>query len=362
MLRLPVVPDRLDASSHECTKASRTVMKAVPWAQQQLGLARLGQFSDGSGTTVGVVDTGVSASAAALDGRVTGTHEALQDCVGHGTFVAGIIAAAPRAGSGFSGMAPAAEIIAARGTDSVGTAGADQVAHGIRAAVDGGADVVDVSAAFTRTTPALTSAVRYAQQHDALVVAPAVPDVRETSAVGAANPQRYWPAAQSGVLAVVDVDINGRRPDGALVPAKADLAAPGTGVTGIGPSGPGHYLASGASVAAAFVAGAATLVRARQPGLTAPQTAARLESTSYPADVPRLDVSGALTRVLAQGQSVAVDQETAIHLRPAVDHGTARGRALTLAGGGLLAALVLGAARWLSRTSRRSDAAAAAPD
>ncbi|KPI17102.1 peptidase S8 and S53 subtilisin kexin sedolisin [Actinobacteria bacterium OK006] len=355
VLRLPVVPDRLDVASG-CTKGSHTVMKAVPWAQQQLGLGRLAQFTEGSGVTVGVVDTGVSASAPALDGRVAGTHDALQDCVGHGTFVAGIVAAAPRAGSGFSGVAPAARIFATRGTDATGTARADLVAQGIRAAVNGGAEVVEVSAALTRTTPALTSAVHYAQQHDVLVVAPAVPDTQDTSANGTAPPQRFWPAAENGVLAVVDVDIDGHRPDAALVPARADLAAPGQGVTGLGPSGAGHYLASGASVAAGFVAGAAALVRAYQPELTAQQVAARLEATSYPADVPRLDVSGALTRVSAAEQSVGGLPQPAIRLRPVVGHSGAQGRALTLAGCGLLVALVLGAAGWLTRNSRRGRA------
>ncbi|MCX5096950.1 S8 family serine peptidase [Streptomyces sp. NBC_00365] len=356
VLRLPVVPDRLDAASPGCTKGSHTVMKAVPWAQQQLGLGRLAQFTEGSGVTVGVVDTGVSASASALHGRVAGTHDALQDCVGHGTFVAGIVAAAPRAGSGFSGVAPAAKVFAARGTDAAGTARADLVAQGIRAAVNGGAEVVEVSAALTRTTPELTSAVHYAQQHDVLVVAPAVPDTQDTSAYGTAPPERFWPAAESGVLAVVDVDIDGHRPDAALVPARADLAAPGQGVTGVGPSGAGHYLASGASVAAGFVTGAAALVRAYQPELTAQQVAARLKATSYPADVPRLDVSGALTRVSATEQPVRGLQEPAIRLRPVADHSAAQGRALTLAGCGLLVALVLGAAGWLTRNFRRGGA------
>ncbi|MEV5493498.1 S8 family serine peptidase [Streptomyces bobili] len=331
--------------------------RALPWAQHRLGAGGLARFGEGDGITVGVVDTGVSASSEALRGRVAGAPAALRDCVGHGTFMAGIIAAAPRSGVQFSGLAPAARILAARGTDASGVAGAELVARGIRATVDGGADVVVVSAALARTTRELTSAVRYAQQHDVLIVAPAVPDGQPGFTDVAAAPEPFWPAAQHGVLAVVDVDIDGSRPDGGLVPLRADLAAPGQDVTGIGPLGEGHYLANGASVAAAFVTGAAALVRAHEPGLTAAQTAERLKRGSYPADVPRLDVVGALTGVPPSERPGPTFQDSSVRLRPAAGHNPAQGRAVALAGLCLVGALVLGAVRWLTVRPRRAGGA-----
>ncbi|WP_459740779.1 S8 family serine peptidase [Streptomyces sp. E-15] len=345
-LRLPSVPARLDATATTCTKGSATVMTQVPWAQRVLGLAEAGLLTEGAGVTVGVVDTGVSPKAAALSGRVTAEPGAGSDCVGHGTFVAGLIAAAPRPGVGFAGVAPAARIFAARGTDVTGNADARTVARGIRAAVDAGCRVVTVSAALARSDSSLASAVRYATAHDVLLVAPAVPDGTPSTPGATASPTPFWPAAAPDVLSVVDFGADGKRPDGAFEPAAPDLAAPGDLVSGIGPSGDGHFVGSGASFAAAYAAGAAALVRAYHPDLTAAQTADRLKRTGYPADVPRLDVNGALTGVLPSGPAAEPPAAAGFHVLAVVgDGGTVRrAAALTAACAALALALAVTAA------------------
>ncbi|MFF8593829.1 S8 family serine peptidase [Streptomyces sp. NPDC015220] len=351
-LRLPVVPARLGAMATACTGGSGTVMTQVPWAQRLLGLGRAGLLTDGAGVTVGVVDTGVSTKAAALSGRVTARPDAGSDCVGHGTFVAGLIAAAPRSGVGFAGVAPGARIFAARGTDATGTADASTVARGIRAAVDAGCRVVTVSAALAANSSALSSAVRYATAHDVLLVAPAVPDDTSAGRDRTSSATPFWPAAAPGVLSVVDFGVDGKHPDGALQPLEPDLAAPGDRVSGIGPAGDGHFVGSGASFAAAYVAGAAALVRAYRPGLTAAQTADRLERTGYPADVPRLDVDGALTGVLSPAPATEPPAATAFHAIAAVhDGGTVR-RAGALTAGCAALALALAATTALRRRAR----------
>ncbi|MYS20670.1 S8 family serine peptidase [Streptomyces sp. SID4948] len=361
------MPSQLDPAQSPCTKPSGTVMTAVPWAQQNLSFTRAHQLSSGAGVTVAVIDTGVSTGAPALKGRVEAAGPAGQDCVGHGTFVAGIIAAAPSRGSGFSGVAPAARILAVRGIGADGSPDVARVAAGIRHATDAGAKVIDVSLAFAAPADALTSAVDYAAAHDVLVVAAGVPDgllltdgaggsgdSGGTDGTGGDTPQLpFWPAAQSGVLSVVDVDIAGTRPDGAADPVRADLAAPGQGITGIGPSGRGHFLGNGPSVAAAFTAGAAALLRSYQPDLTAPEVAARLMATAYPAPVPRLDPYAALSTVLpAESGGTAPDVSAAIHLHPVVEDRTPVRRAYAVLGGAALAALVLTAAALLRRKQR----------
>ncbi|WP_324787461.1 S8 family serine peptidase [Streptomyces sp. H51] len=295
-VRLPVMPSRLPADA-DCTGGSATVAEAVPWEQVNLQLSRTRQFGTGAGVTVAVVDTGVSIEAPALAGRVTAVDGAGDDCVGHGTFVAGLIAAAPVDGVGFSGAARQARVVAVRGTDKRGAATDGTVADGIRAGVDAGARVIVVSPALTRDSAALRRALAHAAARDALVVAAAAPDAPRAGASSAAPPADYWPAASDGVLSVVDVDVRGQRPQGAFTPRHADLAAPGDGVLGIGPRGRGHFIGSGPSLAAGYVAAAAALVRSAHPDLSAAETARRLVTTAYPADVPRLDPYGALTFV-----------------------------------------------------------------
>ncbi|MEU8588757.1 S8 family serine peptidase [Streptomyces sp. NPDC048664] len=296
-VKLPVLRSQL-ADGAACAGASGSVASAVPWEQQSLGLSRLWGLGSGAGVTVAVVDTGVSAQAPALRGRVTAVGGAGTDCVGHGSFVAGLIAAAPVEGVRFAGVARGARVVGVRGTDERGAATAASVAEGIRAAVDAGARVVAVSPALTGSSAALDAAVRYAAGRDVLLVAAAVPDAPATDASASAPPPRdYWPAAAPGVLSVLDVDVAGRRPRGAYVPRAADLAAPGDGVVGPGPKGAGHYIGSGASLAAGYVAGTAALVRATHPSLTAAEVGRRLTATAYPADVARVDPYAALTSV-----------------------------------------------------------------
>ncbi|WP_406453465.1 S8 family serine peptidase [Streptomyces sp. NBC_01622] len=305
-VQLPVLATRLDAGA-ACTAGSPVRATDLPWEQVSLQLTRTWPFASGAGVTVGVVDTGVSASAPALKGRVTAVGDAGTDCVGHGTFVAGLVGAAVADGVRFAGVAQQARILAVRGSDARGAVTAERVADGIRAAVDGGAKVVTVSAALAGNTPTLRSAVALAAKKDVLVIAAAVPDTPATATSATDSPpaRDYYPAADDGVLSVLDVDVDGKRPTGAYTTDSAAIAAPGDGVVGIGPAKNGHYIGSGASLAAGFVAGAAALVRSVHPDLTAAQTANLLRTSAYPADVPRLDPYAAVTSVLTGASAPA---------------------------------------------------------
>ncbi|MFG2283470.1 S8 family serine peptidase [Streptomyces asoensis] len=363
-VRLPVMPARLDADA-ACTGASAQRATTAPWEQGNLQLTATWPFSDGAGVTVAVVDTGVSTKAPALSGRVTAVGAAGQDCVGHGTFVAGLVAAATADGVRFAGVARRAGILAVRGTDERGAATAQSVASGIAEATAAGADVITVSSALAQGSPALTKSVEAALAKDVLVVAAAVPDPATGSSARDEEPvpRAYWPAAQSGVLSVLDVDARGQRPDDALLPRAADLAAPGDGVVGIGPRGSGHFIGSGASFAAAYAAGAAALVRSSHPDLTAAQTAARLTASAYPDDVPRLDPFAAVTGVVPQTpvRAAAPAPQAPLHLPGDDAAGPVRRAGLFAAAGAALVLLVIWAALALPRARTRNWRPAGAP-
>ncbi len=357
-VQLPLIASSLDAGHAVCTKASETQVGAVSWAQQRLGLAQANRYSQGKGVRVAVVGTGVSPKAVGLSGRVEADGAAAEDCVGHGTFLAGVIGASAVPGSGFAGVAPQARLLAERGTDQWGVPSTALTAQGIEAAVDGGADVVLVSAALSKDTGALRAAVEHAADKDVLLVAPAAPDTAPKSTSAQASdppPSDYWPAAADGVLSVVGVDIVGDRPQDVPQPLHADLAAPGVAVTGIGPAGKGNYVANGSSVAAAFAAGTAALVRAHQPDLTAAQTAARLRATAAHAPVPLLDPTAALSTVL-DPSAPSPAPEGAVNLPEAAPRSAVVPRAWTLAGVSLLLIMVAGGVMALAkvRASRRT--------
>ncbi|MFJ5225922.1 S8 family serine peptidase [Streptomyces sp. NPDC088400] len=351
---LPVVRSAL-GPDEPCVEASAKKAEAESWTSGALGLERARTLSRGAGTTVAVVDTGVGQDAAGLSGRVTALGGAGQDCVGHGTFAAGLIAATRTGGKGLAGVAPQARILAVQGTDQRGQATADQLAGGIREAADAGASVIYVGQALATGKSVLTAAVEYASEKDALVVAPLAPDAlpkdRATGDTEKPEPW-YWPAAAPGVLAVTDYGPDGGRPDNAPVVPGADLAAPGDAVVSVGPEGSGHFIGSGASLAAANVAGAAALVRTRHPDMSAAEVSRQLTVAAYPAAPPRLDPYAALTAVLTERQGDRPRPAAAVV--PPAFSAVPRERALVIAGvGGGIVLLVAAAAVVIPRGRAR---------
>ena len=107
----------------------------------------------GSGAVVAVVDTGVDQKHPDLAGQLLpGQDLASEKCAdgaqdenGHGTHVAGIVAALANNGIGVTGTAPAAKILPVRVLESDGSATTKQMTDGVRWAADNGADVINLS-------------------------------------------------------------------------------------------------------------------------------------------------------------------------------------------------------------------------
>ncbi|KIR64714.1 type VII secretion-associated serine protease mycosin [Micromonospora haikouensis] len=270
---------------------------ATPWPQQRYAPQRLAALASGAGVTVGVIDSGVDRRHPQLAGRVTAGADFLDpggdgsgDCAGHGTGVASIIAAEPRAGVAFQGLAPGARILPVRvseqqvveGRESGRTVSAADFARAIRWAVDHGADVVNLSVVLYTDNPAVRAAVGYAVARDVVVVA-AAGNLHDSG-----DPRPY-PAAYDGVLGVGAIGADGRRADFSQTGPYVDLVAPGGEVLMAAP-GQGHRRAEGTSYAAPFVAATAALVRQYRPELTAEQVTRQILATVDPA--PGNDTGG----------------------------------------------------------------------
>ena len=98
-----------------CVVASQRAAMGTPWPQLRLAPDQAWPISRGSGVTVAVIGSGVDASVPALAGRVSAGADLVSgkpggnsDCLGHGTAMAGIVAAQPRVGSDLVGIAPEA--------------------------------------------------------------------------------------------------------------------------------------------------------------------------------------------------------------------------------------------------------------
>ncbi|MBI3272818.1 MAG: S8 family serine peptidase [Planctomycetes bacterium] len=232
---------------------------------------------------VAVVDSGIDATHEDLAGAVVdGINFAPDapgdtgDTHGHGTGVAGLIAARGNNGIGITGTAWRAGLLAVRVANDRGVARYGDLAQGIVWAADHGARIVNVSMAGRRYSNALHDAVRYASEHGALVVA-------ATGSAGSHVPG--YPAAFPEVLSVGGTTAADEPHPASDVNSATLVGAPADNVMTTYP-GNLYRPIRGSSAAAAIVSGVAALVLARNPSLSAADLRRILCAAQVPMAVP----------------------------------------------------------------------------
>ncbi|MEX0172592.1 type VII secretion-associated serine protease mycosin [Streptomyces sp. LMG1-1-1.1] len=287
----------LDGSG-ECTFPMKKQIEGTPWPLQRVLLDELWQDTKGKGVRVAVIDTGVDDVNPQLSDAVDakagkdyltpdkenpgfgdekrGKTDGTVDDVGHGTKVAGIIAARPRKGTGFVGLAPEATVIPIRQNDEKNSGKSDTMAKAIDHAVAKGAKVINISQDTTQPLSPdspMGKAVARAIGADVVVVASAGNDGMD------GNRRNTYPAAFPGVLAVASSDRNNERAEFSQAGTFVGVAAPGVDIVSTVPGG-GQCVDNGTSFSAPYVAGVAVLLRAKYPKWSAAQIVARIEQTA----------------------------------------------------------------------------------
>jgi hypothetical protein len=270
---------------------------------------------------VAVVDTGIDANHPDLAGvSLPGTTfvtspdpqcdaSSTIDDNGHGTHVAGLIAANGNNGQGIAGVAFGVRILPIKALDCQGSGLLSDVASSVIWATDHGARIINISLGSSSAQATLEDAIRYAVAHNVLVVTAAgncgVPSTR----CGSVNEPSY-PGAYPETLAVGATDVNDLRASFSNIDPYVALSAPGVRIWSTTPTYPttlsknapgttGYAAFSGTSQAAPFVAGVAALVLSGDPTLTAVQLADRLRSTADDLGAPGPDPSFGAGRVNA---------------------------------------------------------------
>lgn len=257
---------------------AKAKLTSEPWAQRALQFSDVWDLTQGKGVTVAVVDSGVDYTSQ-LAGRVSWIDEVGSDptdCEGHGTAVASIIAASNQRADNvpFYGAAPAARILSVKVTQgSENQNGSVPLARGIVAAVNAGAKVINLSIETSQSTAVLTAAVRYAEQHNVVLVAAAGNDSSST------GKGPFFPASYPGVISVGAVEEGGELASYTDKKTPVSVVAPGVGIAS---DSPGGYVSDddGTSFAAAFVSGEAALIRSLDSGMPAAQVAATIKDTA----------------------------------------------------------------------------------
>lgn len=252
------------------------------------------QTTRGEDVTIAVIDTGIGIVPATFGDAVVGGTDVsgagspdgrtpLGAIDGnHGSWVASLAAGRGAAdGTGMIGVAPEANLLSI--SVGFGSAAAvpftEQVAKGMRWAVDNGADVINLS--FTTNTldwdESWDDAFLYAFEHDVVVVVAAGNRGSGTSIIGA-------PATIPGVLTVGGVDQTGTASiEASTQGITIGISAPSEGLLGISADG---KLArwNGTSGAAPIVAGIAALIRSAHPDIKAIDVINRIIKTAIPVD------------------------------------------------------------------------------
>jgi hypothetical protein len=265
----------------------------------------------GSGVKIAVLDTGVQASSAFSSpfGSINlvdlPANSAAQN--GHGTAVASVII-------GYDpltpGVAPGADILSVRIADDNGQSDSFLLAKGIVAAVDAGAELINISMGSQGDSALVRSAIAYARNAGALIIAAAGNNGLD---------QVSYPAANEGVIAVGGVDAHGDHLDFSNSGNAIAISAPGLGINAAWTDGQARSV-TGTSFSSPIIAGAiaAIMTQAGNKKLTAAKAWQLLTSHLNDAGIEGVDPKlGAgmpdIGRVLNAGKRGIYDAAVASH-------------------------------------------------
>ncbi|OWR30367.1 hypothetical protein CDO73_10605 [Saccharibacillus sp. O23] len=271
------------------TPAANDVEK-VRWNYEQVSPQTMWkQGFTGAGVKVAVIDSGIAAHPELkIAGGISTVGPDLSsnyaDDNGHGTHVAGIIAA--DSGSGrVAGMAPGVSLYAVKALGADGKGTLQDVVEGLDWAIQNKMDIINLSLGGDTDSQLLHDMVDKASNQGILVVASAG---NSGSASNVDQDTVNYPARYDSVIAVAAIDQNLKHADFSSAGPEVDIAAPGVDITST-------YLndqfatASGTSQAAPHVTGELALLKEKNPWASASKLRAILSSYAEEFGTPGRD-------------------------------------------------------------------------
>jgi len=279
---LPAAPEEIVKARKNNVKIRPVPNDQTPWGIESVyNNKEIIKTSGGNDVKVAIVDTGITPDHLDLKSRVSKCKDftnlrfpiingKCEDKNGHGTHVAGIIAAdGGEDGLGIYGVAPSAVLYALKVCSVNGTCYADDVAAAVKNAVDDGANIINLSLGSDNSSVLIEEAINYALSKGTLVVAAAGNDGPYPESID-------YPAAMSNVVAVAAFDstfkiadwssrgINSQTTPLVMEEKDMELSAPGVSIESTWNNG-GYAILSGTSMASPFVAGLAAKLWAELP-------------------------------------------------------------------------------------------------
>ncbi|MBI3960967.1 MAG: S8 family serine peptidase [Chloroflexi bacterium] len=243
-----------------------------------------------SNIKIAILDSGVLASHPEFVGRLLPGFDFINndadphDDYGHGTHVTGIAAAGANNGIGMVGVCSLCSIIPVKVLNESNQGTWSAVAAGIVFAVDAGANVINLSLGGPSSSQVVEDAIRYATEHNVLIVA-AVGNGRSDAL--------FYPAALADVVGVAATRDDDTRWSLSNYGSFVELSAPGYAVystyNDLNNGYSGYNYMSGTSMASPHVAGLAGLLFSQNPALTIAQVRWLMTSTAVDLGDPGRD-------------------------------------------------------------------------
>ncbi|RHW35916.1 serine protease [Lysinibacillus yapensis] len=255
--KLHLIPYQVNAVFEEVSE--------VPKGIELIAAPKIWENSKGKGITVAILDTGCDVTHPDLNGRIIGGRnftdddhgkpDVYTDYNGHGTHVAGTIAAIHN-GTGVVGVAPEANLLIVKVLNKAGSGQYDWIINGINYAVEQRVDIISMSLGGSVDVPELRQAIQNAIANQILVVCAAGNEGDGQSS----SDELGYPGCYNEVISVGSVNLLRHSSKFSNSNNEVDLVAPGEEILSTYLNGTYAKL-SGTSMATPHVSGALALIK-----------------------------------------------------------------------------------------------------
>ena len=236
---------------------ARIQSELTEWPVANFQMEQVWTYATGDGIDVGVVDGGWDTNHPDLTGQVVAaadfTGDGIEDTLGHGTHVAGIIGAA-RNSSGNAGIAYDCNLHISRATDNNGNGSQTEISNAIQWCIDQNVDVMNISLGnVAMANPTMVEKIYSALSAGIVVVVAAGNDGDKRRI------NQEYPGFFGGVITVGSHDSDGETSGFSSPGGGIDFLGPGQSILSTAPGG-GFGISTGTSMAAPWVSGIVALL------------------------------------------------------------------------------------------------------
>ncbi|WP_066288008.1 S8 family peptidase [Bacillus sp. FJAT-29937] len=293
--------------------------KEIPKGVELIQAPKIWKDTKGKGVTVAVLDTGCDITHPDLSARIIGGRnftnddkgnpDLFMDYNGHGTHVAGTIAAVEN-NNGVIGVAPEASLLIVKVLNKNGSGQYDWIIKGIHYAIEQKADIISMSLGGPKDVPELHEAIKKAVYNNILVVCAAGNEGDGDDATD----EFAFPGSYNEVISVGAVDLKRRSSEFSNSHNEIDLVAPGEEILSTFLNGK-YATLSGTSMAAPHVSGALALINNLslqyfERKLSEPELFAQLIRRTIPLGYsPKLEGNGLIYLTVPEHLATIIEQE-----------------------------------------------------